>query len=203
MSEADEARATRRRWITLAEGVAVAGVLIGGLSLWNNYDERRGAAADRAAASASADRAKAVLAIVATPAAGGDRLDLSDANHRIERITLTLPPALKVADKTSIGDPAILADWVRSPLLAITDGGADDLEGRLPVALTATWWDGDTERRSTAIYDLVFVTSGRLVGGRSLHLKALARREAAKGGVGRRLDTLWAQELGRLAAPKP
>ena len=33
MSDAEDARAERRRWITLAEGVAVAGVVIGGLTL--------------------------------------------------------------------------------------------------------------------------------------------------------------------------
>ncbi|MGT2515962.1 hypothetical protein ACVOMT_18650 [Sphingomonas panni] len=101
--------------------------------------------------------------------------------------------------KSAVGDVAIAADWVRAPLLAITDGGADAIEGRLPVAVTATWWDGDSQRRSSAIYDLVFATHGRIVGGRSLKLVALARREGATGGVARRLDTLWAQELGRLA----
>lgn len=199
MSDTEEARAKRRRWITLAEGVAVAGVVIGGLTLWNNVSERRTADADRAAASASAERAKAALAIVATPDGGGERLVLSAADRRIERIAVTFPPALKVADRSAVGDTAIDAGWVRAPLLAVTDGGADDLEGRLPVAITATWFEGDTERHSSAIYDLVFATGGRMIGGRSLKLKALARREAATGGVGRRLDTLWAAELGRLA----
>ncbi|WP_230769918.1 hypothetical protein [Sphingomonas sp. Leaf4] len=199
MSEADEARAQRRRWITLAEGVAVAGVVIGGLTLWNNVSERRSVDADRAAASASAAKAKNALAIVATPAGGGDRLTLSAADRRIERIAVRFPPALKVSERTAVGDVAIDADWVRAPLLAITDGGKDDLEGRLPVEVTATWFDGDNERQSSAIYDLVFATEGRMIGGRSLRLKALARREAANGGVARRLDTLWAAELGRLA----
>ncbi len=199
MSDAEEARAERRRWITLAEGVAVAGVVIGGLTLWNNVSERRSAEAERATASTSAARAKAALAIVATVADGGERLVLSAPDRRIERIEVGFPPVLKVAAKSAVGDVAIPAGWVRAPVLAITDGGADALEGRLPVAITATWFEGDTQRHSSAIYDLVFETHGRLVGGRSLVLKALARREVAKGDVGRRLDTLWGQELGRLA----
>lgn len=199
MSDAEEARAERRRWITLAEGVAVAGVVIGGLTLWNNVSERRTADAERAAERASSAKAKTALAIVATPDGDGERLVLSAADRRIERIEVTFPPALKVPTKSAVGDVAIGADWVRAPLLAITDGGADAIEGRLPVAITAIWWDGDTQHRSSAVYDLVFATHGRIVGGRSLKLVALARREAATGGVGRRLDTLWAQELGRLA----
>ncbi len=199
MSEAEDVRANRRRWITLAEGVAVAGVVIGGLSLWNSFDDRRTARAERTAASAAASREKAALSIVATPAGDGDRLTLSDPNHRIERIEVTFPPASKIPAQSAVGDVAIAANWVRNPLLAVTDGGADDLRGSLPIALNAAWWDGDTERHSSAIYDLVFATEGRLVGGRSLRLKALARRETAKGDIGRRLDTLWAAELGRLA----
>lgn len=199
MSDAEEARAERRRWITLAEGVAVAGVVIGGLTLWNNVSERRTADTERAAERASAAKAKGALAIAATPEGDGERLVLSAADRRIERIEVTFPPALKVPTKSAVGDVAIAADWVRAPLLAITDGGADAIEGRLPVAVIATWWDGDTQRQSSAIYDLVFTTHGRLVGGRSLKLTALARREAATAGAGRRLDTLWAQELGRLA----
>ena len=199
MSDAEEARAERRRWITLAEGVAVAGVVIGGLTLWNNVSERRSAEAERIAERASSAEAKAALAIVATPEGNGERLVLSAADRRIERIAVTFPPVLKVPVKSAVGDVAIAADWVRTPVLAITDGGADAIEGRLPVAITAPWWEGDKQRQSSAIYDLVFETHGRLVGGRSLQLKALARREAATGGVARRLDTLWGQELGRLA----
>ncbi|MEP9402904.1 hypothetical protein [Sphingomonas sp. VNH70] len=197
MSDAEEARAERRRWITLAEGVAVAGVVIGALTLWNNVSERRTAEAERAAAGVSAQKAKAALALTAK--VEGDGLALSAPDRRIERIEVTFPPALKVADQSAVGDIAIPADWVRGPVLSITDGGKDALEGRLPVAITAVWFDGDTERRSSAIYDLVFATHGRMVGGRAFALKALARREAATGGVARRLDTLWAQELGRLA----
>lgn len=199
MSDAEEARAERRRWITLAEGVAVAGVVIGGLTLWNNVSERRSAEAERTAERASSVKARAALALTATPENNGERLVLSAPDRRIERIEVRFPPALKVAPKSAVGDVAIAADWVRAPLLAITDGGTDALQGRLPVAVTAVWWDGDTQHHSSAIYDLVFATHGRVVGGRSLKLVALARLEGATAGVGRRLDTLWAQELGRLA----
>ncbi|KQM19822.1 hypothetical protein ASE73_17635 [Sphingomonas sp. Leaf24] len=174
-------------------------MVIGGLTLWNNVSERRSAEAERTAERASSVKARAALALTATPENDGERLALSAADRRIERIEVRFPPALKVAPKSAVGDVAIAADWVRAPLLAITDGGTDALEGRLPVAVTAVWWDGDTQHRSSAIYDLVFATHGRVVGGRSLKLVALARLEGATAGVGRRLDTLWAQELGRLA----
>ena len=53
-AEAAEAAATRRRWINLAEIVAVAGLLISGLALWNNYRERAGDESDKAAARSQA-----------------------------------------------------------------------------------------------------------------------------------------------------
>lgn len=200
--EETEARATRRRWLTLAEVLGVAAVVISGLTLWNNVEQRRGAEADRQAAAAAATRAGGRLAVIANVADGGERLILSDADHRIERLEVTFPPVLKVAPQSSVGEAAIDADWVRAPVLAITDGGADALEGRLPIAVTAMWWDGDTERRDRAVYDLVFATKGRLVGGRSFRLKGLARRGPAGARIGDRLDTLWAAELTRLATVK-
>ena len=45
---ADQAR-TRRRWITLAEVVAVAGVVIAALTLYLNVSDRRADRAERAA----------------------------------------------------------------------------------------------------------------------------------------------------------
>lgn len=200
MNEAEsEARATRRRWLTLAEIVGVAALIISALTLWNNVEQRRGAEAERRASAEAANRDKARLEIVATVADAGERLLLQDANHRIERIEARFPPVLKVAPQSSVGTATIEAAWVRAPLLSITDGGADALEGRLPIAIVTTWWDGDTERRDGALYDLVFTTQGRLIGGRTLKLKGLAKRAQLGDAVEYRLDTLWAEELGRLA----
>ena len=45
-----EAAAIRRRWITLGEILAVAAVVISGLTFWNSYQERSSAEAEKAAA---------------------------------------------------------------------------------------------------------------------------------------------------------
>ena len=59
MSEsADQAR-TRRRWITLAEFVAVAGLLIGAATLYLNWSDRREDRVEKIQAAAAEGKAKA------------------------------------------------------------------------------------------------------------------------------------------------
>jgi hypothetical protein len=84
----------------------------------------------------------------------------------------------------------IEADWFRAALLKATDGGRDDAEGRLPVLVTAYWWDADVKRSDRAIYDVAWRTKGGgMLQGRSLDLTGLVLRE--RGGSQARLDALW------------
>ncbi|MGN6375110.1 MAG: hypothetical protein ACTHMG_06100, partial [Sphingomonas sp.] len=61
-----EAAATRRRWLTLAEIVAIAGVVIAGLTLWNNWQGREDVRAARQAAQQDAERARDQFILHAT-----------------------------------------------------------------------------------------------------------------------------------------
>ncbi|MGQ7355397.1 hypothetical protein ACTGXY_11450, partial [Streptococcus suis] len=79
MSEtADQAR-TRRRWITLAEVVAVAGVLIAALTLYLNFVDRRADQADKAAAAAKDAVAQARVELAGT--VDGGTIALKDPRH--------------------------------------------------------------------------------------------------------------------------
>ena len=75
---------------------------------------------------------------------------------------------------------------------AVTDGGPDKRSGRLPVLVTATWWDGDTKRTDKAIYQVRWKTWGRLGRDRGVALEGASLAE--RGGSPSRLDTLWAKE---------
>src|SRR3546814_20351205 len=57
-AQAAEAAAIRRRWITLGEIVAVAALIISGLTFWNSYSERTASEAERAAEKAAAAEAE-------------------------------------------------------------------------------------------------------------------------------------------------
>lgn len=184
----DQAR-TRRRWVTLAELVAVAGVIIAALGFWNSWSERRDAQAERAATASSEARASGRADLTASVENGGGRLLLKDARHDLQSVTISFPRALGADRQEPVADPVIDAAGIADPMLKLTDGGPDDREGRLPVLVTTRWLDGDTEHRATDTYDLIWETHGRLGRGRALTLKGLRLR--TRGGTQARLDRMW------------
>ncbi|MBY8827866.1 hypothetical protein [Hephaestia mangrovi] len=179
-----EAAKARRRWLTLAEIVAIAGVVIAGLTLWNNWQGREAdqqARALEAASQASAARTGALVTFTATPKDDGGRLVLDDAAHRIQGIEVRFPTALGISPQSSTLHPEIDADWFEGALLKAIAGGPADQQGRLPVLITADYWDGEQHLSDSAVYDIVWATHGRLLRGRALELRGivLVRRTGA------------------------
>lgn len=190
MTESAEQKATRRRWINLAELVAVAGVLIAALSLWLTWSDRRESAADKAASAVAAAQERGRLEL--TAASAGDTLRLTDARHDLTDVTITFPTALGLAPQRPSGEPVIEARPFAETMLKLTDGGADDRSGRLPVLVTARYIDGDVTRTARGIYDVVWRTEGRLLRGRALALTGLRLRQ--RGGDQAALDAAWMRE---------
>lgn len=174
-----EAAATRRRWISLAEFVAVAGLLIGATTLYLNWSERRADDAAKVEAAKSEGKARAIVTLTGEVTGGGDAIALSDTAHAISGATVRFPADLAVSRQDAMPGPRIRADWFARPLLALTDKGADEREGRLPALITVTWWDGDTRRQDTALYDILWRTEGRMLRGRKLVLTGLALNDRA------------------------
>ena len=191
MSETSE-QATRRRWVTLAEVVAVAGVVIAGLTFYTGWADRRADQEARVADKSSEARERARVDLVATVEDGGKRLAIKDEKHDLQDLAVLFPKALGVAPERPVADIAIDVNAIEAPILKLTDGGADDRAGRLPVLLTVRYWDGDAARTSTAIYDLIWRTEGRVLRGRTLRLEGMRLRE--RGGSQARVDALWARE---------
>ncbi len=191
-SERREAAATRRRWVTLAEVVAVIGVLIAGLTLWNNWSDRRDTAAQKAADAQGEAKARSRIDLKATVEDGGRRLALNDPAHEIQDVAVAFPAALGVAEQQPGGDPVIDTRWFQDALLKATDGGADDREGRLPVLLRVSYLDGDATRTITSLYDVIWRTEGRLLQGRALKLEGLRIR--SRTGTTTGLNAAWARE---------
>ena len=102
-AERKEAAATRRRWITLAEVLAVAGVLIAALTLWSNWADRREDAAARTATETSEAREKARLDLIGTVADGGRTLALKDPRHDLREAVIVFPTATGVAPRRPAG----------------------------------------------------------------------------------------------------
>lgn len=191
-AERKEAAATRRRWVTLAEVVAVAGVVIAALTLWTNWSERRSADADRTAAESTAIREKSRLDLGAEVRDGGRELLLKDTRYDIQDVAIAFPRAFGVGVQRPPADPVIEAAWFEQVLLQLTDGGPDERSGRLPILVTLRYWDGDATRSASGIYDLIWKTKGRFLHGRSLRLEGMRIHE--QGGSRARLDAIWTRE---------
>ncbi|HET9511934.1 MAG TPA: hypothetical protein VFO80_12375 [Sphingomonas sp.] len=192
-AEKAETRAIRRRWISIGEAVAVAGVVIAGLTFWSGYQDRRDAAADKAATRAERS-AQARRVPLATASVDSQGIAIrSPGDCPLDTTDIRFPEALGVASQTTVTPHRIEADWLAKPMLKLTDGGADRRDGRVPVLIRATCTAEDGDRSETAIYDLLWRTEpGGLVGGRSFTLRGMVRRQA--GGDQRRLDVLWSAE---------
>uniref|UniRef100_UPI0035CA0DA3 hypothetical protein n=1 Tax=uncultured Sphingomonas sp. TaxID=158754 RepID=UPI0035CA0DA3 len=183
-----EAAATRRRWINLGEFIAVAGLIIAGVSLYLNWSDRRADEADRHIATVKAERDQARFDIRAVAAKNGATLLLQhDERHAIRDATVTFPTELGIGSKDTVGD-TIDRGWFEHALLKASDAKA----GRLPVLIALTYWDGDTPRTTRGIYDIGWKTEGGFPFGRSVKLESLRLHEL--GGTQKRLDTVWADE---------
>jgi len=187
---------TRRRWVTLAEVVAVAGVVIAALTLYSNWQERREAAADKAVEQASATRDKTRFVLRGTVAKDQRSVALvREEAHPLGDIRITFPTALGVAPQDSVTQTIELKGF-EAGLRSATDGGPDTRTGRLPVLIRYTYFTDDQPTTRQAIYDLVWKTEGDFPWPRKVTLLDLRLRES--GGDQRRIDMLWAN-----AQPKP
>jgi len=192
--ERAEAAATRRRWITLAEVVGIAGLLIAALSLWMSWSDRRADQQEKQAEKASETKVKTLVLLTATPEKDGKRLALKDSAHEVQSIDVRFPASLGLAAQSSVLDPRIESSWFADAILKMVEKGPDKRQGRLPVLITSNYWDADQQRSDSAIYDVVWFTEGSFLGvsGRSLRLKGILLRERTASPA--RLEAIWAAE---------
>jgi hypothetical protein len=192
--ERQEAAAIRRRWITLGEILAVIGVLISGLALWNSWSERSASETERAAEKAR--QASESRTLLLRTSGGGKRLALAahDPDQAIQSQTLLFPSAfgLGAFDTT---EPRIEAEWVkRAVRKAHEKDGKAGGDARMPVAITTRFVVDGRTFADTALYDVGYKASGGgLFEGSEVELKGLSligRTTAAK--AQERLDSLWA-----------
>lgn len=188
-AERAEAAKTRRRWISLAETVAVLGVLIAALSLWTSWSDHRADERARAAESRQAAQEKGRFDLRGVVSAGGDTIVLQrDERHELRDVRVAFPTPLGVGTKDAV-DLAIDRNWFDRPLLKATDGKGADQVGRLPVLVTYTYGDGDAQRTRTGVYDIVWRTRGRFLRGRALSITGFRSRQS--GGLQAAVDALW------------
>lgn len=192
-----EAAAIRRRWITLGEVLAVAAVLISGLTLWNSYSERSSAEADRHRAEERAEREAETLLLQAVPGGNGRRLTLSPVrdDQTIQSQTIMFPSALGLKPVETTGESRIEGEWFDDALKkarrpARKETGAGDY--RLLVAISTRFLGDGAVHSVSAIYDIGYVLEERFLQGAAVRLRGLSIvGQTSAEDAQARVDALW------------
>jgi hypothetical protein len=192
-----EAAKVRRRWITLGEVLGVAAVLISGLTLWNNWNDRRETKAEKAATEQRASAKVAKLVLVAADG-GKQTLTLKPAapEQSVQSQTILFPTALDVSPAATTGEPRIEGGWFEHALVKAREaaGLPDNSRGdeRLPVVIVTQFLADGDPHEDVALYDVGYTISGKFLGGHSVTLRGISlvakvKRDHAQA----RLDARW------------
>lgn len=192
-----EAAKVRRRWITLGEVLGVAAVLISGLTLWNNWNDRRETKAEKAATEQRASAKMAKLVLVAADG-GKQTLALKPAasEQSVQSQSILFPTALGVSPAATTGEPRIEGGWFEHALIKAREaaGLPDNSRGdeRLPVVIVTQYLADGDPHEDVALYDLGYTISGKFLGGHSVALRGISlvakvKRDHAQA----RLDARW------------
>ena len=181
------------RWLTLAEIVGVAALVIAGLGYWDNHRERIQSDRERAAASREkADQMRVIAArnsfiLTATPSDGGDRLRLASIHddQAIQTQEIWLPAAVRSASVRTTGNPRIEAGWLGGDL-----GKART--GRVPVGVLTVFIEDGQTKTDRSLYYVGYTREKRMLRAAKVTLEglSLARRGVA-GDLQKAADVLW------------
>ncbi len=201
----DTTRRSRLRWITLGEAVAVAAVLISGLGLWINYEDRQQARADKAA-EASRATAPTPFYLRAGASSDGSTLALSPVvtDHVIQGQTLRFPPSFKLSAVSTTSDTRIEADWFAGALKSDRHDRQlpEETQGdeRVPVMIETDYLAGDKALKARAFYDIGYALEGHFLRGASVKLRGLSligKAPASDAAADQRLAALWEARAGK------
>jgi hypothetical protein len=202
-TEREEKARVRRRWLTLGEIVAIAAVVISGLTLWNSWSERKEEQAARAAHQRDVESRGVALLLRAKADGDGRTLALSPLaeNQAIQSQTVRFPTSLKVTAAETSGDARIERGWFDEALVDARNAAkVKDTPGdaRLPVLIETRFLiDGTTAHVDRAIYEVGYRTSSSLLGGTTVKLRGLSRVVAVTSTAAgqKQIDALWSARL--------
>jgi hypothetical protein len=199
-------RKSRLRWITLGEAVAVAAVIISGLGLWNSYEDRRDARADKAA-EAARTTVRAPFYLKAEANAAGSTLTLApvNADDVIQGQTLRFPPIFKLSPVTTTSDARIEAGWFGDALKSDRKKRElpDETQGeeRVPVMIETDYLADGKTLKARAYYDIGYALEGHFLRGSSVKLRGLSligTAAAQDTPADQRLAGLWDVRAGKV-----
>lgn len=186
------------RWLTLAEIVGVAALVIAGLGWWDNHREgihserERAAAERREAAEARSGALKRTFLMTGAVEGDGDRIRLTTANPEqvIQTQTIWFPRALRSDSVETTGNPRMEAGWMERGLRKSI---GKSKSGRVPVGVLTLFIEDGQTKTDRSVYQLGYSIQPRRLRSDRVALEglSLARRGVA-GDLQAAADTLWA-----------
>lgn len=173
---------SRRAWITLGEVIAVLGLAVAILSLWDSHQERAREDRERAAAARQAAGA-AAFTLRAEVEADGQRLRIEPVRDDavIQSQTLVFPAKIRADPIRTTGDARIEAGWIEPGLRKVKAGHADGGDLSVPVGIATTYLVDGQSLTDQSIYLVGYTLKPRMLLGPKVELQglSLARRGAA------------------------
>ena len=166
-----EEQKVRRRWINLGEFVAVAGLVISGLALWNSWQRGN----EKPAAPVAVERERRIpLALRGTIDDDGKQVTLAaiEPGHSVDSLTITATgPA---TGTTSVGSGGTLS--ARDVETWFPKDAKREADGSLRLSVTANYIEAGEDRTANQRYLLSYRwVDGGLFGGKSLRLTGWRR----------------------------
>jgi hypothetical protein len=191
-----QAKARRRRWLTLGEIIAVLALVISAASLWDAHQDR---AAKRAETAAVRPAPLVPLVLRATTDDSGETLKITANRDRIiETQTISFPVAIATDAQDTIGNPRIEAGWFADGLRralnkagARPDAAGKRARGRLPILVITHYLDDGVPHSDRALYDIGYGWRSRLIGSDVPVLEGITLVTRGDARLQARLDTRW------------
>jgi hypothetical protein len=183
------------RFLTLAEIVGVAALVIAGAEYFDAHRER----VDREHAQAEAAAEKAARSTFVLKGQVDDKGDLVrlspvDPDQVIQTVTVWFPKAVR-ADKVEIdGAPRIEAAWIAD---GVRKAAGKSEGGRVPVAVQTTFIQDGQTRTDEAVYTLVYSLHHRLLQAERVKIEGLSlASRSVKGDPQAAADKRWGKTAG-------
>ena len=185
------------RWLTLAEIVGVAALVITGLSFWDTHRERvrddrdRATAASERQAEAKAAALKQTFVMTGAREDDGGKVRLTSINDGqvIQTQTVWFPSEIRSDSVETTGNPRLEAGWIENGL---RKHAGKVKTGRVPVGVLTVFLEDGQTKTDRAVYQLGYSIHPRTLRADKVELEGLsvARRDVS-GDLQAAAGNLW------------
>ncbi len=185
------------RWLTLAEIVAVAALVITGLSFWDSHRERiredrdRAAAVAEKAAEAKAAALKQTFVMTGAREDDGAKVRLTSVNDGqvIQTQTVWFPAEIRSDSVETTGNPRLEAGWIENGL---RKHAGKARTGRVPVGVLTVFIEDGQTKTDRSIYQLGYSIHPRTLRADRVELEGLSlARRGVSGDLQAAAGSLW------------